>query len=190
MQAQQLARTGKKLAAAPKPAQAVKAPKQSAAACDGLTPTAPTAGAEQAKGKAARTAERPASAGPGTPSKADEAAQPGSGPGSLQASSEATHVLTDVAGDQDADSTDARTGTADVNQLAPGKENAPAAKAASPLPAKLTPTKRPLQAKLPGEKGRKSVRAVLHITWGPPLQSRIPILGRVPCHFCALTGVT
>ena len=133
LQAQQLARTGKKLAAAPKPAAAKKAIAKQAAvertAVEGAT----------------EIAGRPDSAAPGTPNKAEAAARECNTHGSPQASSEATHLLAELAGDEDADSARAA-----GEEGAPGKENAPAADTGPPHAAGLTPVKRPLQAKMQG----------------------------------------
>ncbi|EIE24254.1 hypothetical protein COCSUDRAFT_41519 [Coccomyxa subellipsoidea C-169] len=140
VQAQQLARTGKKLTAAPKAA-AAKA-RSTAAAVD-------TVEAQPVLGSAGR----PVSVSPGTPIKTDAAAQEGKGQGSSQASSEETQLLAELAGDDDADSANACAGAA-REQDAPGKENLPATTAVPPHAAGLTPVKRPLLAKMPASEGR------------------------------------
>lgn len=142
MQAQQLARAGKNLAAAPKPAAAKKATAKQ---------TVEDSRAVQPAERAADTAGRPAGAAPGTPNKAEAAAQECNGQGSPQASSEATHLLAELAGDEDADSAHACAGAA-REQGAPGKENAPAANAGPPHAAGLTPVKRSLQGKTQGKR--------------------------------------
>ncbi len=136
LQAQQLARAGKKLTAAPKAA-AAKA-RSTAAAVD-------TVEAQPVLGSAGR----PVSVSPGTPIKTNAAAQEGKGQGSSQASSEETQLLAELAGDDDADSADACAGAA-REQGAPGKEDLPATNAVPPHAAGLTPVKRPLLAKMPG----------------------------------------
>lgn len=135
LQAQQLARSGKKLAAAPKLAPAIKVQKAEGNSM-----------AEPAEKRAEISKGRPAGGSPDTPRAAVAAARDGTGP---QASSEATVLLTDMAGDQDADSSaPAQRQLCASTARAIGKENEHAANA---RPTTLTPVKRALQANLPGD---------------------------------------
>ena len=134
-QAQQLARAGKKLAAAPKPAPAVKV-QEAVGSCMAEPPQLCM---EISK-------DGPVGGGHEAPGAAGAAARDGNGAASPQASSEATVLLADLAGDQDADSADAYANMAEAAE----KENMDAAIGTAPRPAALTPVKRPLQANLPG----------------------------------------
>lgn len=143
LQAQQLARSGKKLAVAPKLAQAINVQK-----AEGNCMAAP---AEQ---HADTSNGGPVTAGSrNTPGAAGAAARDGSGSASPQASSEATVLLADLAGDQDADSAD----TCASMARATGKENVFAADA---RPAALTPVKQALQANLPGDHALTPARRI------------------------------
>ncbi|CAL8462186.1 g1717 [Coccomyxa elongata] len=151
VQAQQLARSGKKLAAAPKLAPAIKVQK-----ADGNCMAAP---AEQ---NADISNGGPVTrGGPDTSGAAGAAARDGSGAASPQASSEATVLLADLAGDQDADSAK----TCASMARAAGKENVAAADA---RPAALTPVKRALQANLPASEGRVTRRQGKEALQVPP----------------------
>ncbi|BDA46049.1 probable cell division cycle-associated protein 7 at N-terminal half [Coccomyxa sp. Obi] len=144
VQAQQLARSGKKLAAVPKPAPAVKVQKKEVK----LMAKPAEQHAEISKGQ-------PIGGGPEAPGAAGAAAaRDGSGAASPQASSEATVVLVDLAGDQDAESADACASMA----RAAGKEIVDAADPAARRPAAHTPVKRRLPANLPASEGRLTRR--------------------------------
>ncbi|CAL8462184.1 g1715 [Coccomyxa elongata] len=135
LQAQQLARAGKKLAAAPKLAEAIKV--QNAGGNCMAEPKEQHTDISNGWPVTRSDSDTAGAAG-------GAAARDGSGAASPQASSEAIVVLDDLAGDQNADSAD----TCASMARAAGKENVFAADARR---ATLTPVKRALQANLPGD---------------------------------------